>query len=155
SFAGMALGTLPFVFYLYPVCIRRLKAALVLLAIFSLTIVVFTGSRTGYVGFFGFATFVIVRARRKGRAIATALGIAAMAVPLVPLSYVERFDSIFTGVDKEGQSTEMRREILRDSWAILQSHPFGVGVGAFPAVRKATFGRVQDTHNLYFEIATN
>src|SRR5262249_40503640 len=27
SLAGMALGTLPFIFYLYPVCIRPLKAA--------------------------------------------------------------------------------------------------------------------------------
>ena len=35
------------------------------------------------------------------------------------------------------------------------SNPLGVGIGAFPKVRNERFGRSQDTHNLYLEVATN
>jgi len=38
---------------------------------------------------------------------------------------------------------------------ILTENPFGVGVASFPAAREARFGKRQDTHNLYMEVATN
>jgi O-antigen ligase len=78
-----------------------------------------------------------------------------MTIPLIPADYMERFDSIFTLQDKEGHSTEKRMVILEDSWEIFKEHPLGVGVAAFPKVRMDRFGRNQDTHNLYLEIATN
>lgn len=155
SFSGMALGTLPFVFYLYPLCKRKLKLALLVLALFSCTIILFTGSRTGYIGFIGFVVFVIFKARRPMRAIAVIAVITGLALPLIPADYTGRFDSIFTQTDKEGHSTELRIQILEDSWQVFKTHPFGIGVGAFPAVRRQMFGRLQDTHNLYFEVATN
>ena len=84
-----------------------------------------------------------------------AIVIALVSLPIVPHDYVGRFNSIFTGKDKEGSSTELRKEILKDACKIFIAHPLGVGVAAFPAVRRATFGRTQDTHNLYLEVATN
>ncbi len=76
-------------------------------------------------------------------------------MPLIPNSYYERFDSIFTLKEKEGASEEARIQILKDSIQVFEEHPFGVGVGAFPQVRMETFGRNQDTHNLYMQVATN
>lgn len=155
SFSGMALGTLPFAFYLFPVCRRPLKAALLILAVFSCTIVLFSGSRTAYIGSIGFIAFIILKSRRPIRTFAVVAILAAVTLPMVPADYVGRFDSIFTQEDKEGESTELRIQTLEDAWQVFTTHPFGIGVGAFPAVRKQMFGRLQDTHNLYLEVATN
>jgi O-antigen ligase len=155
SFSGNALGTLPFVFLFLPIVRRPLKIALIIQAIFAFNIIIFTGSRTGYVAFAVSVLFLILMARSKKKAILCALLLGAVLTPLIPEDYFGRFNTIFTGHDKEGASIEARREILRDAWAIFLEHPLGVGVAAFPAIRKARFGRVQDTHNLYFEVATN
>jgi hypothetical protein len=81
--------------------------------------------------------------------------VAIVAINYIPNQYVDRFESIITGEEKEGRSADARLEILEDSVAIFIEHPFGVGISAFPAARAAKFGRSQDTHNLYFEVATN
>ena len=69
--------------------------------------------------------------------------------------YKQRFESIFTLEEAEGSSSQKRIIILKDAWSIFIDHPIGVGVGAFPFVRMKYFKRGQDTHNLYFEVATN
>ena len=84
-----------------------------------------------------------------------AIIIGLLSIPFIPKDYVERFQSIFSGQDKEGHSTELRKEILKDALQIFLDHPLGIGVAAVPAVRKAKYGRSQDTHNLYLEVATN
>ena len=83
------------------------------------------------------------------------LAVGFAVVPWIPKDYIERFESIETQQDKEGHSTEARKEILRDAWQVFVDVPWGVGVHAFPIVRQIRFGRSQDTHNLYLEIATN
>jgi hypothetical protein len=80
--------------------------------------------------------------------------IAVVAMPFVPDQYIGRFKSI-GGQEAEGQSKQKRIEILEDAWQVLKTHPLGVGVASFPAVRREMFGRKQDTHNLYLEVATN
>jgi len=155
SFAGMALGTLPFIYYLFPLANRWIKIVLLVLFGFSMLIVLFTGSRTGYVALCFIILFIIVRSKNRIKVLAVLTAVSLIAIPLVPDQYTERFHSIFTGRDREGQSTEMRKEILQDAWQIFKSHPFGVGVSAFPAIRLETYGRSQDTHNLYLEVATN
>jgi putative inorganic carbon (hco3(-)) transporter len=155
SFAGMALGTLPFIYYLWSHVNRYIKIILVAIAILSMNIVVYTGSRTGYVGLIVFLTFIFTKSKDKMKIFMALLLIIIICIPFVPSDYIERFESIFTGKEKEGSSTEARIEILRDAWQIFIEHPFGVGVAAFPKVRMETFGRSQDTHNLYLEIATN
>jgi len=83
-----------------------------------------------------------------------ALLLGTVALIIIPDEYLERFESI-TGEEKEGHSKDKRIEILNDAWVIFTENPAGVGVASFPAVRIARFGREQDTHNLYLEVATN
>ena len=155
SFCGMALGTLPFIYYLFPSANKKEKAMLLLLLCFSLSIVLFSGSRTGYVGFFIFIIVLFSRSAGKGKFVVISLVLAMLAVPHIPGQYVGRFSTIFTGHDKEGNSIGKREQILLDSVNIFVEHPFGVGIQAFQTVRMQQFGRSQDTHNLYLEVATN
>jgi putative inorganic carbon (hco3(-)) transporter len=155
SYAGMALGTLPFVVYLFPVASRWVKGFLFMLALFAGNIILFSGSRTGYVGLVGFLLVAVWKTKRRVRTLCVLAVVTGVALPLVPTDYIERFNTIFTGEDKVGQSSALRREILTDAVHVFAAHPLGVGVSAFPAVRRAMFGRDQDTHNLYLEVATN
>ncbi len=155
SFSGMAIGTLPFIIYLFPLLSRWYKLAMLAQVCFVLDIVLYTGSRTGYVAFIGGVLMFIKRSRNSLKTLAWILAISIALIPAIPSDYIGRFESIFTGHDKEGASTEKREVILEDAWAIFREHPLGVGVGAFPIVRAREFGRFQDTHNLYFEVGTN
>jgi O-antigen ligase len=155
SFSGMALGTLPFIYFLWRESKRYEKTILFVTAIFSLNIILRSGSRTGYVGFFALVFYLIYKSKNKLRNTVRVALILVILLPFIPTDYVGRFDSIFTQHDKEGHSTELRIQILKDAWQIFIEHPFGIGVGAFPAVRMQEFGRIQDTHNLYLQAATN
>jgi hypothetical protein len=155
SFAGMALGTLPFIYYLFPLVHVFMKIILIVMLAFSINIVLFTGSRTGYVAFIVFIIYIIIISKNKFKIITCIIIFGIICIPIIPNDYVERFHSIFTGKEKEGGSREARIVILKDAIKIFIAHPFGVGIGAFPAIRKELFGRTQDTHNLYLEVATN
>jgi putative inorganic carbon (HCO3(-)) transporter len=155
SFAGMALGTLPFIMYLAPLSSMTIRLILLAQGALALNVVLRTGSRTGYVAFALLLAVAAMRAKKKFRTFALGAIFIGLAIPFIPEDYVGRATSIFTQKDKEGESTELRREILRDAWAIFKEHPLGIGVGAFPVVRMYKFGRAQDTHNLYFEVGTN
>jgi putative inorganic carbon (hco3(-)) transporter len=155
SYSGMAIGTLPFVYFLWPLGNNYFKAIYLTIAGLSSHIVLFSGSRTAYVGLMAFLAFTFYLSNNKMKFLGIFILATVLALPLIPEDYYGRFQSIFTHEEKEGKSTEARFEILQDSWEIFKEHPFGVGIAAFPKVRKERFGRTQDTHNLYFEIATN
>lgn len=155
SFAGMALGTIPFIYTLWPISNRFVKTALIVQLVFALNIVIYTGSRTGYVGFIILLVFVFYKSKVRKKFLLYGIIFSLISFPLIPQQYVERFETIFTQQDKEGRSIETRMQILEDAWQIFLAHPLGVGISAFPAIRKDIFGRVQDTHNLYLEVVTN
>lgn len=155
SLGGTQVSTFPFLLHLSRLAPRWLKIGFGLQALGAAGVILFTGSRTAYLAFLGWVAWEVARGRRKARAILVATIAALALVPLIPASYVARFETIFTGQEIEGASTQTRKQILTDAWVVFQDHPMGVGVGAFPAVRHALFGRHQDTHNLYLEIATN
>jgi O-antigen ligase len=155
SFSGMALGTFPFIYSLWPLSNRYVKIFLFGLAIFGLNIILFTASRTGYVGFLLLVLFILYKGGLKKKIVIGVVIFGLLAINFAPSQYIERFTSIFTQEEKEGNSIGARKVILEDAWAIFLDHPFGIGVGAFPTVRYYTFGRFQDTHNLYLEVATN
>ena len=155
SFAGMALGTLPFVYFLWPLCTSYIKGILLTIGILSLHIILYTGSRTAYVAVMAFFAFVFYKSKRKKKFIVCFVLALVVSLPMIPSDYYERFRSIFTWQEKEGRSSEARIEILEDALQIFKENPLGVGVAAFPKVRMERFGRMQDTHNLYLEIATN
>lgn len=155
SLGGVAMGALPFVaFFFSRVRSRILKLGLLIVACTSLVCVIYSGSRTAYVGLLAFLGWWLFQADKKKKflmygAIGLSIGLA-----MLPQEYIERFKSI-GGEEKEGQSKETRIVILQDAWIILKENPLGVGVASFPAVRRDRFNRSQDTHNLYLEVATN
>ncbi len=155
SLGGVAMGLIPFSVFLIPVVKRWwLKIALLGPLATATICILYSGSRTAYVAFFVFLLFWWSQSAKKMRwlLVAAALGIAAL--PLVPEQYVERFKSI-NGQEAEGHSKEARIQILKDAVEIFAAHPSGVGVASFQKVRRDTFGRAQDTHNLYLEVGTN
>jgi len=157
SFSGTQLGVLPYILYLFPLLPWYWRAALAVQALFVGNVVLRTGSRTGYLGFIAGLMSVVWQSKYRFRA-AIGLSLAMLvAVPLIPAEYVGRFDTIFQDTSLPGEDTSIgqRKEILTDAWSVFLEYPFGVGVGAFPLVRAALFGRSQDTHNLYLEVATN
>jgi putative inorganic carbon (HCO3(-)) transporter len=116
--------------------------------------VITSGSRTAYVAFFAFLFYWWFFSRYKLRWLAVALIVGAVGLAVVPDQYKARFESI-TGEETESHSKAARLQILEDAWHIFLQNPLGVGVASFPAVRYKTYGREQDTHNLYLEVATN
>lgn len=155
SFAGNAIGTIPFIIYLFPIAPWIVRIPLATQGLFALNVIMRSGSRTSYLGLVISLLFVVYQTKNKLKTIVIIAGICAVLLPFVQAQYLERFESAFTMQEKEGKSAETRLEILNDSLQIFLNHPFGVGVSAFPAVRFKEFGRKQDTHNLYLEVATN
>jgi len=156
SLGGFAVSTVPFVFYLYPIVRKRwAKIALGALLFTASACVLYSGSRTAYLGYLIFLLFAFMKSRRKFVSVILLGIVVSSAVPYLPLEYKGRFESIFTGKEAEGASTETRKQILRDAWAVFKDNPLGIGLGTFPAVREDRFGRVQDTHNLYMEVLVN
>lgn len=157
SYSGFAVGCLAFSYFLLSaVQSKLLKLCFLILLIFSLVIVVTTGSRTGYVAVAMGAIFLFYR-MKKGRGKLLVIGITVLTIGLNVVSedYKHRFKSIFTGEEKEGRSSDARIQIIEDAFLIFAEYPMGVGVAAFPKVRTEMFNRFQDTHNLYLEILTN
>jgi len=155
SLSGVAMGVIPFVVFLFPVLRSwKYKLAILMPLVTAITCILYSGSRTGYVAFFVFLFFWWTQSRRKFRWIGIAVGLSLAVYPVIPQQYVQRFKSI-GGQEAEGHSKETRIVILDDAVKIFASNPFGVGVASFPAARRARFGRSQDTHNLYLEVATN
>ncbi|WP_339136539.1 MAG: O-antigen ligase family protein [Candidatus Electrothrix sp. GW3-4] len=167
SFSGMALGTVPFILYLYPIVNKWCKALLLMQLVFALNIILHTGSRTGYIGFFGILLISFLRSQHKLKVILFLLVTIIPISNFIPEQYKARFQSIYksshaedTTEDNEslhgGDSSKAKRiQILTDAVEIFITHPCGIGVSAFPSIRNDVFGRKQDTHNLYLEIATN
>jgi O-antigen ligase len=155
SFAGMALGCLPFILYFYRFIPGYLQAVLLVQFVLMLNIIVFTGSRTGYIGCMIMLVFLIWKSKNRRRALLAVLPLVVALAYLVPQQYIERAETLTVEKEGEGGSVDARLQILRDAWQVFLDNPLGVGVQAFPAVRKSRFGRQQDTHNLYLEVATN
>lgn len=157
SFSGFGVCLLPFVYCLYPLMNRYMKLGLAFLGLCALIIILFTGSRTGYFATSCFIAYALFKTFRKSSLKFFLLGLPLLitATILLPEEYKGRFESIFTHQDQEGGSANARKQIIIDGVEVFLSHPFGVGIGAFPKVREDTFGRTQDTHNLYLQILTN
>ena len=154
SLGGVSVGPIPFIVFMWPYWKRWWQRAMMLaLLATSLQCILYTGSREAYVATIGFAAFWFLRSRRKRRW----LIVATLAIPIayfvMPQDYKDRFSSI--GAKTEDSSVKARKQILSDAWAIFLEHPTGIGLGCFPVVRNLEFGRFQDTHNLYLEVATN
>ena len=157
SFSGFAVGCLPYAVFLL-MCMKSkiLRLGLIALIACCIIIVVTTGSRTGYVAVLVGAVYIFMKLDVGKLKIFTLASIAiVVTIIFFPPEYKERFESIFTGEEKEGRSSEKRMEIIEDAIEIFIEYPMGIGVQAFPKVRFEHFGRSQNTHNLYLEVLTN
>ena len=155
SFSGMALGTLPFILFIWPIANKYVRILLSVLLLFSINIIIFSGSRTGYIGFILMFIIFFFLSKHKLKISIFALFLFFSINLILPIQYKDRFLSSFTSYHNEQTSAGKRVQILEDAWHIYIQHPFGVGVGAFPIIRAKTYGRTQDTHNLYLEVLTN
>ncbi|MBK8015274.1 MAG: O-antigen ligase family protein [Betaproteobacteria bacterium] len=116
---------------------------------------IYSGSRTAYLGLISLLLWWFFQSRKKRRFLAIATAVCILAVPLIPDQYIERFKSI-GGKEAEGHSKLARKQVMNDALVVFMENPLGIGVGSFPVVRAARFGReAVDTHNLYLEVATN
>lgn len=153
SLSGLAVGTLPFIYFLWPCVSRRARIVLVVLLVFAVNIIVFTGSRTGYIGTLLLVAFLFLRSPRKLRFLGAFVLVGMLAGPLIPDQYVERFMTTFVGKEREGSSKEHRLEIAGDAWRIFLANPQGVGIYGFAAARERQLGKSpMDTHNLYLQV---
>lgn len=156
SLSGWAMSALPFVVFLFVPVQRWLpRLGLLLVAFASLVCVLYSGSRTAYIGLISLILWWFILSQRKLRFLIVASIVCVIALPFVPDQYAGRFKSI-AGHEAEGASKASRIEVLKDALIIFSENPLGIGVSSFPAVRASRFGReAVDTHNLYLEVATN
>ena len=105
SFSGMAVGCLPFIFFLFPVVGRFVKLGLIGLLISCIVIIIFTGSRTGYVATLLLCSYFWWGKLKQSWLKYSVIGLALLFVllPFVPEQYVGRFESIFTMEEAEAR----------------------------------------------------
>ncbi len=156
SFGATQLATIPFLYFYFRGFDWRLRLVMIVQAALAMLVVVSAGSRTTYVGFFGLIAYFWWRSRSKAKSAALIVVLGMAALPLIPPEYIGRFESIFAPADARTNGSKLARmEINSDSRKMFLEHPLGVGVNAYVAVRQEMFGRMQDTHNLYLQVATN
>jgi O-antigen ligase len=121
--------------------------------VFAFNIILFTGSRTGYLATLALSSFFWLRSTRKGRFVAVILLVAAAGIPAIPPQYESRFMSAFVGEAAEGHSKEARIELANDAWDLFLANPQGLGIYAFRYAREDQLGKEQyDPHNLYLQM---
>jgi O-antigen ligase len=153
SLSGLAIGALPFIYYLFPVLSRKWKMGLLVLLVFAVNIIIFTGSRTGYIATIALAGFLWLRSGKKGRFFAALVIVAVVGLPFLPEQYEGRFKSAFVGQEIEGHSKAGRLEIASDAWHLFLENPQGLGIYSFRFARVELLGKADyDTHNLYLQL---
>lgn len=157
SFSAFGVGCLAFALYLYKGFEEKwLKIMMATIVVFSLVIIIFTGSRSGYVAVVLAGIYLFFK-RKEGKLKVFFISMAVLIAlsPMIPEQYYERFESIYTGKAKEGNSSNTRTVIMTDALKIYAEYPLGIGIQAFSTVRIEMFGRRQNIHMLYLEILTN
>jgi O-antigen ligase len=156
SLSGLAVSALPFFLFLFRFQSGLIKLLFIGAIVGLLIVVMYTGSRTGYVATMILFFVIVLRLGFfKAKTIMTVVLVSIIGLMLIPQDYKDRFSTMFKSEEERGSSATKRIEILEDAWMIAKKYPLGVGVQAFPYVRDLEFGRQQDTHNLYLEILTN
>jgi len=153
SLSGKTLSLLPFLWYLFPVLKNKWVRLLILIQlVFSVNILIFTGSRTGYVTCIVMLIVLGIMSQKKWRTFLLILLVAIIAIETVPGDYKERFLSAFTGQERVGHSKAKRLDLLRDSLRVFLEYPLGVGLFCFPIIQQQEGRNPQETHNLYTQI---
>ncbi|WP_419663489.1 O-antigen ligase family protein [Desulfosarcina variabilis] len=152
SLSGKTVTLLPYLWVLFGLVKKYWKVIIIVQVVFSINIILFTGSRTGYLAtcFLFLAFFIQSKSKIK---IGIIIVIASVIVVYnVPVQYKERFLSSFSGEEAEGKSKDTRIGLLRDSIQVFVENPFGVGIGCFVVIQANAGRNEQGTHNLYTQL---
>ena len=153
SLSGKTVSVLPFVWYLWPTITNRfVKIAVLVFVVFAINIVLFTGSRTGYLSIIVISVIVVMLSEKRARMAGLFVLLAIVAVMYIPEEYKERFLSSFTGQEAEGASSDLRVQLFQDSLTVFSENPLGVGIGNFPLAQRMAGRHAADTHNLYTQL---
>lgn len=156
SLGSAILGVVPFCMFLIPVVRRRwLKLVMLALIPMALMVVMYSGSRTAYVGAFFMVAIWYFFQKHKMRWAVIGLVVAIATIPLIPDDYVSRFSSIGVGKEEEGASSAERMLLNRIAWQTFLDSPGGVGVRSFPEITRVAMGTSMEVHCLYLEILSH
>ena len=154
SLSGKTVSLLPYLWFLFPLIKKYWKVIVLIQVIFAINIIVFTGSRTGYL-----ATCTMLLAfwwysAKKGKLFLGLIVLLLVTLFAVPTQYKARFMSSFEGKEAEGHSKQTRVGLLHDAALVFMEYPYGVGPGCFIVVQARAGRNEQETHNLYTQILT-
>ncbi|MCD6288569.1 MAG: O-antigen ligase family protein, partial [Candidatus Hydrogenedentes bacterium] len=158
SLGGVTAGVLPFLYYLF-FYERRIwrKILIIVIALMAARVIIWTGSRTAWVGTLALMGFIWWYSRRK---IVLALcGVVLLVTAWVAMPPVMKARFITLGetvkvVEGKEQVSSMstRWQLMKDEWGVFLKYPLtGVGINSFPQARLRIYGRWQPHHNTYLQ----
>ncbi len=154
SLSGKIASLLPYLWILFGHLKKKWKFLFLVQVIFSINIIIFTGSRTGYIATCMALLAFLWCSKKKFRMILALILLSVVVVNTLPEQYQERFMSSFGGKEAEGHSKDTRFGLLRDSVHVFWEYPLGVGIGCFVVMQERAGRNAQGTHNLYAQILT-
>ncbi len=159
SLGGITISNMPFFYQLFmyekSVCKKMVLGALMMI---GFVVIMFTASRTAYVGCLVFMFILWFGSKR--RVISGILIVIVMIGSwiLAPTEYKERLltlekaSSVLT-TEGAGDSMDNRWQLIKNATNVFLEHPFmGVGVGSFFSVNGYKYGMWLPTHNLYTQV---
>lgn len=153
ALSGKTLSLLPFLLYSFTYLKKNwLMALVVLQLVFTVNILLFTGSRTGYLSLFVMLFIMLYVSDRKMKMLSVLMLVFITSIDYIPTAYKDRFMSIFTGHELVGRSSEARKNLFFDSLEVFTENPLGIGLYCFPLVQGDAGRNPQETHNLYTQI---
>jgi len=157
SLGSAILGIIPFIIFLYPQ-VKKFILRTWLLAITPMAamVVLWSGSRTAYVGFIALLALWFVLSKHKKKIIVFFLFASMVLKPLVPQDFVDRFESITESGSEGGDGSKHERVFLNQlAWETFLANPAGIGVESFRYVSVHFLPYAMEVHCLYLQILSH
>jgi O-antigen ligase len=125
------------------------------IALLMLGAIIFTKSRTGFVGTLVMGGVFLIASRSLKPATIVGGALAALLVlPLMPQTFWARMESITDASKDSTGSRSERIDLMEQAWLVFLEHPFtGVGAGQFQNYGPPGFGKPwRVTHNAYLQL---
>ncbi len=126
------------------------------IAVLMLAAIVFTKSRSGFLGLIAMLVVLLLVGGRVRRGIPAAILVGVLvAMPLMPASFWARMDSIVNANEDETGSREARKLDMKESWRTFLEYPLtGVGAGQFKNYNpRWRVDRWRESHNVWLQVA--
>ncbi|MCB1182869.1 O-antigen ligase family protein [bacterium] len=154
SLGSAILGIVPFIIFIAPE-IRRwwLKMALLGITPMAAMVILWSGSRTAYVGFIALLVLWFALSKHKKRLLVLMVVAGFVLIPLIPDDFMQRFESITHSGTEGGDGSKHERMFLnRLAWETFLANPMGIGVESFRNVSVAYLPYAMEVHCLYLQI---